>query len=134
MKGSECPIPAEYLVFFVFALKSNQQSQEQISLQEIENLLVNVFSIKKSKLSFVKKVLWTEVYTQLPDDKFEVNPASKSFCIAALMKFLIDNLEAVLDFVPHKKIVENILPRMHQGSEKLRIDFLAQTVEFLIKL
>ena len=130
---SECPIPAEYLVFFVFALKSNQQSQEQISLQEIENLLVNVFSIKKSKLSFVKKVLWTEVYTQLPDDKFEVNPASKSFCIAALMKFLIDNLEAVLDFVPHEKIVENILPRMHQGSEKLRTDFLAQTVEFCKK-
>ena len=94
---------------------------------------MNVFSIKKSKLAFVKKVLRTEVYTQLPDNKYEVNPSSKSFCIAALMKFIIDNLEALLDFVPHEKIVEIILPRMHQGSEKLRTDFLSQTLEFCKK-
>ena len=49
------------------------------------------------------------------------------------MKFIIDNLEALIDFVPHEKIVEIILPRMHQGSEKLRTDFLSQTIEFCKK-
>ena len=64
------------------------------------------------------------------DNKYEVDPLSKNFCVAALMKFIIDNLDELLLVIKDPKDIEIILTRMSEGSEKLRHDFWTQTVEF----
>ena len=126
----KCPLPNEIIVFFVFTFQSKLESHGKLTLQEVQNSISELFLIRKKELGFVKQILKSEVYLQLPDNKFEINPLAKNFCIAALMKFVIDNLEDLLEYMPEKNCIEVILPRMCHGSDQLRSDFLYQTIEF----
>ena len=116
------------LLFFVFAYNSNTTQKEKLTEIEIRNDLKRFFKIRKT--DFVKEELKSEVYLKLPDNKFQINPSCKNFCVAALMKYLIDNLDKLMESDIDKQTIKSILPRMAQGAEKLRYDFLTQTVEF----
>ena len=126
----QIPIPNEVLLFFVFAVAMKRGEETKLTQKKIELSLRKMFKIKKESTKFIQYALKSEVYIQLPDNKYEVDPLSKNFCVAALMKFIIDNLDELLLVIKDPKDIEIILTRMSEGSEKLRHDFWTQTVEF----
>ena len=123
------PLPSSVLTFFIFILKIKQDGKDKMTLRDIEDCYQLAFR-KKSNNGFIKRELMSDVFLQLPDNKYQLNPLVQSFCEAALMKFLIDNLETMTEYINNNYFIELILPRMAQGSSKLRKDFLSQTVEF----
>ena len=124
-------VPGDVLVLLVFNYKKKKTGVESLTKEEVTTELNNLFLLDNTDLSFVSSALMTDLYSvSVCGRKFSVQKHLESFSVAAMHKFVIDNLPGVVKKMRNVNDLKLILPRMHEGSEALSADFLVKTVEF----